>query len=174
MSGINITVFDGKNAQQAAQRAEAAAKKAESIEFYNLKNELPAPDDNILPTLRPNDTPVQEGDFMEVVKGIYQNVDSTDLEVVKDKGRLWFDGNKFLVSVDWDLPDNSAKAKDWADGTYYSEQTSVRDGVLYRVKKSVTSTTGEPGVSEDWEDRKSTRLNSSHVKTSYAVFCLKK
>src|SRR5690606_40114709 len=25
-----------------------------------------------------------------------------------------------------------------------------------------------------WQDRKSTRLNSSHVKTSYAVFCLKK
>src|SRR5690606_42123996 len=26
----------------------------------------------------------------------------------------------------------------------------------------------------DWIDRKSTRLNSSHVKISYAVFCLKK
>src|SRR6266498_3541149 len=26
----------------------------------------------------------------------------------------------------------------------------------------------------DWEDRKSTRLNSSHVRISYAVFCLKK
>src|SRR5690606_41328486 len=26
----------------------------------------------------------------------------------------------------------------------------------------------------DRQDRKSTRLNSSHVKTSYAVFCLKK
>src|SRR3712207_8137297 len=25
-----------------------------------------------------------------------------------------------------------------------------------------------------WEDRKSTRLNSSHANTSYAVFCLKK
>src|SRR5690625_7309554 len=25
-----------------------------------------------------------------------------------------------------------------------------------------------------WEDRKSTRLNSSHVASSYAVFCLKK
>src|SRR6266576_3788299 len=25
-----------------------------------------------------------------------------------------------------------------------------------------------------WQDRKSTRLNSSHVETSYAVFCLKK
>src|SRR5207253_7353515 len=29
---------------------------------------------------------------------------------------------------------------------------------------------GEPS----WEDRKSTRLNSSHVAISYAVFCLKK
>src|SRR5690606_41964770 len=27
---------------------------------------------------------------------------------------------------------------------------------------------------DDWIDRKSTRLNSSHVKISYAVFCLKK
>src|SRR5690554_7656010 len=26
----------------------------------------------------------------------------------------------------------------------------------------------------DYEDRKSTRLNSSHVRISYAVFCLKK
>src|SRR5437773_9153390 len=25
-----------------------------------------------------------------------------------------------------------------------------------------------------WKDRKSTRLNSSHITTSYAVFCLKK
>src|SRR5690606_41976578 len=29
-------------------------------------------------------------------------------------------------------------------------------------------------VGEDLTDRKSTRLNSSHVKISYAVFCLKK
>src|SRR5690606_40855677 len=30
-------------------------------------------------------------------------------------------------------------------------------------------------VNDDWDgDRKSTRLNSSHVKISYAVFCLKK
>src|SRR5690606_40229528 len=31
-----------------------------------------------------------------------------------------------------------------------------------------------PGSRKYREDRKSTRLNSSHVKTSYAVFCLKK
>src|SRR5690606_39294587 len=35
---------------------------------------------------------------------------------------------------------------------------------------------GEYAQSVDWlsKDRKSTRLNSSHVKISYAVFCLKK
>src|SRR5436309_7629129 len=30
------------------------------------------------------------------------------------------------------------------------------------------------GIGRSVEDRKSTRLNSSHVKISYAVFCLKK
>src|SRR5690606_39841554 len=33
---------------------------------------------------------------------------------------------------------------------------------------------GTRGSAEIREDRKSTRLNSSHVKISYAVFCLKK
>src|SRR5690606_40773008 len=31
-----------------------------------------------------------------------------------------------------------------------------------------------PLPGRNWSDRKSTRLNSSHVKISYAVFCLKK
>src|SRR5207253_8767392 len=31
-----------------------------------------------------------------------------------------------------------------------------------------------PRMGELWQDRKSTRLNSSHVAISYAVFCLKK
>src|SRR5690606_41919950 len=35
----------------------------------------------------------------------------------------------------------------------------------------ILTTVGDLGI---WKDRKSTRLNSSHVKTSYAVFCLKK
>src|SRR5690606_39305394 len=33
---------------------------------------------------------------------------------------------------------------------------------------------GDWGKFLSWLDRKSTRLNSSHVKISYAVFCLKK
>src|SRR5437870_9740464 len=36
------------------------------------------------------------------------------------------------------------------------------------------SQAGDHGVSEARVDRKSTRLNSSHVAISYAVFCLKK
>src|SRR5436309_11004918 len=35
-------------------------------------------------------------------------------------------------------------------------------------------TDGRIGRGSEQGDRKSTRLNSSHVKTSYAVFCLKK
>src|SRR5690606_39783638 len=49
-------------------------------------------------------------------------------------------------------------------------------GVDERVRRPVVgggAAGGEAGVAVA-EDRKSTRLNSSHVKISYAVFCLKK
>src|SRR5690606_41671021 len=45
----------------------------------------------------------------------------------------------------------------------------VEFGQVFRVRESGLSDP-EPGPG----DRKSTRLNSSHVKISYAVFCLKK
>src|SRR5690606_41307123 len=57
---------------------------------------------------------------------------------------------------------------------------SCAHGVRYRVCRVPAPTTYrnpallEPLVPEELEDRKSTRLNSSHVKISYAVFCLKK
>src|SRR5690606_40624918 len=40
----------------------------------------------------------------------------------------------------------------------------------------ITTESGAPLVTASWPvvDRKSTRLNSSHVKISYVVFCLKK
>src|SRR5690606_41485579 len=41
----------------------------------------------------------------------------------------------------------------------------LESGAVYRVLRPTTFQSG---------DRKSTRLNSSHVKISYAVFCLKK
>src|SRR5690606_41093308 len=38
----------------------------------------------------------------------------------------------------------------------------------------LTSNSGCESTGGEYRDRKSTRLNSSHVKISYAVFCLKK
>src|SRR5690606_40869672 len=61
----------------------------------------------------------------------------------------------------------------------------VGDGVAltgagYLKPAAVEQIAHHTGITEWWigkanrEDRKSTRLNSSHVKISYAVFCLKK
>src|SRR5699024_12644574 len=46
--------------------------------------------------------------------------------------------------------------------------------VAHAVGISVEAELGKIGGTEDDIDRKSTRLNSSHVSISYAVFCLKK
>src|SRR5436309_8193390 len=43
-----------------------------------------------------------------------------------------------------------------------------------QIRHPVPRTTAHSTVHVDLQDRKSTRLNSSHVKISYAVFCLKK
>src|SRR3712207_7773441 len=45
-----------------------------------------------------------------------------------------------------------------------------RDDVRGRMLQEFPEVRGHPGV----QDRKSTRLNSSHANISYAVFCLKK
>src|SRR3712207_7539020 len=48
------------------------------------------------------------------------------------------------------------------------------DGVDAHVQDGRDLFVGEPVRRERGEDRKSTRLNSSHANISYAVFCLKK
>src|SRR5690606_41300031 len=62
------------------------------------------------------------------------------------------------------LPDYRI-AEEIVQGLAYERLVGPLEGVRYRV---ITDTR------EDEADRKSTRLNSSHVKSSYAVFCLKK
>src|SRR3712207_7239829 len=49
-------------------------------------------------------------------------------------------------------------------GAVYKSEDTKRNAALVAVKEMRT----------DIEDRKSTRLNSSHANISYAVFCLKK
>src|SRR5690606_41197569 len=45
--------------------------------------------------------------------------------------------------------------------------------VAVRLELGWQAPPGPEAAGWRWEDRKSTRLNSSHVKSSYAVFCLK-
>src|SRR3989442_9883925 len=47
----------------------------------------------------------------------------------------------------------------------------VEEGSLYPALQRMLI---KGWVKAEWGDRKSTRLNSSHVRISYAVFCLKK
>src|SRR5690349_22684572 len=61
--------------------------------------------------------------------------------------------------------------------TLFPYTTLFRSDPLLRNKQCRNNpdyTEGEPGPYGPTRDRKSTRLNSSHVEISYAVFCLKK
>src|SRR5690606_41028350 len=77
------------------------------------------------------------------------------------------------------VSDSGVVAAGWVADVEHSLQQQGVDYVLY------TGVSANPRVEEVMqgaelyrasacEDRKSTRLNSSHVKISYAVFCLKK
>src|SRR5690625_6696793 len=56
------------------------------------------------------------------------------------------------------------------DNCYTSEQMTINQ----RVKAPMRKSTNQKRLNSLFQDRKSTRLNSSHVAISYAVFCLKK
>src|SRR5690554_7024385 len=58
----------------------------------------------------------------------------------------------------------------WEDGV--SLAALDEDAVVQRADEAAAEVA--PEFYPDAEDRKSTRLNSSHVRISYAVFCLKK
>src|SRR5690625_5880758 len=57
--------------------------------------------------------------------------------------------------------------------TLFRSVVPVCARILDDLHREVIRSSSEP-CSEREEDRKSTRLNSSHVAISYAVFCLKK
>src|SRR5690625_5754935 len=59
-------------------------------------------------------------------------------------------------------------------GLGLKEAKELVDGAPNTVKEAVAKEEAEELKSKLEEDRKSTRLNSSHVAISYAVFCLKK
>src|SRR5690606_40805394 len=58
--------------------------------------------------------------------------------------------------------------------TQLASWAELRDDTLLYAKQSYTGVPGCEYPDAYVEDRKSTRLNSSHVKISYAVFCTQK
>src|SRR5690606_40639965 len=73
-------------------------------------------------------------------------------------------GERFFVRLELEGSDRRGLVADIA-----SVITSLHTNI-----KSVNVQAEEMGMRGEFVDRKSTRLNSSHVKISYAVFCLKK
>src|SRR5690606_17244993 len=73
----------------------------------------------------------------------------------KTLGKFYFDDNRTPVSYE-DLPQN------------------LVDALIATEDARFQNHSGVDAIGTLRADRKSTRLNSSHVKISYAVFCLKK
>src|SRR5690606_41836256 len=94
----------------------------------------------------------------------------------------------YTLSLHDALPILGGEFGDTKEWNYKSElnwdllKHSTHAGLQQYVKALNQLYTSEPALYEnqfdpncfEWVDRKSTRLNSSHVKISYAVFCLKK
>src|SRR5690606_40138152 len=62
----------------------------------------------------------------------------------------------------------------WADGTRFDLEAIRKRTREVGALLVIDGTQSVGALPFDVQDRKSTRLNSSHVKISYAVFCLKK
>src|SRR3712207_7848340 len=60
------------------------------------------------------------------------------------------------------------------DGLNVFDDRLFTDTIEVSAKIRYATPPSSASVSPDTEDRKSTRLNSSHANISYAVFCLKK
>src|SRR5690606_39284315 len=70
------------------------------------------------------------------------------------------------------IPTTQGEIKQWIDGLDFFKKLVSE----HLQNTELLKILGLDFITAQWceEDRKSTRLNSSHVKISYAVFCLKK
>src|SRR5690606_39886052 len=85
--------------------------------------------------------------------------------------------NYFTLSLHGALPIYRARSVSYPASPSLSWGEAVANVTLSPRSRSwrrISSELGEFAPNTTREDRKSTRLNSSHVKISYAVLCLKK
>src|SRR5690606_39776748 len=84
----------------------------------------------------------------------------------------------YVGDVSWVVPTVGLRVATWVPGTSaHSWQAVAAGGTSIGTRGMIvaakTMTLTALDLYRDQADRKSTRLNSSHVKISYAVFCLK-
>src|SRR5204863_9398157 len=100
-----------------------------------------------------NTTPTTEIYTLSLHDALPISVSVLDLENKKVDASIKISSNTQRISIS---PDDR-----WV---FTADQTKPQLAVIDTAKNQVAH----------WIDRKSTRLNSSHVEISYAVFCLKK
>src|SRR5690625_6109257 len=79
-----------------------------------------------------------------------------------------------IASVDALIADTDQEARDLALPEVWAMARSRTTGVFEQLEPVERIRREDWSEKETRRDRKSTRLNSSHVAISYAVFCLKK
>src|SRR5690606_20740360 len=136
-----------------------------------------------LSNLALDNTTVAEHGFSFVVEPYHQlgaeaAITAVDVQVSFDDGESWRaagveprEDGTYRVSLQHPPSDRSSGAVSVRVTAHDDEGGSVEQTLerLYELAPDAC-----PGGHDDPTDRKSTRLNSSHVKSSYAVFCLKK
>src|SRR5690554_7650718 len=100
---------------------------------------------------------IQENDMKETGKINYVEIPSRNLEATKVF---------FTSAFGWSFVDYGPE--------YVAIENAGIDGGFYKCDKVCSPEGGSVLAVLYSSDRKSTRLNSSHVRSSYAVFCLKK
>src|SRR2546426_7108228 len=85
------------------------------------------------------------------------------------------------LAAAWNPTSSSERASEWHEVSHSTTRAPILASLLecspcsFRIRPLVRHRPTEPlEVFFDVQDRKSTRLNSSHLVISYAVFCLKK
>src|SRR5690606_40239758 len=82
------------------------------------------------------------------------------------------------VVEEWKAWDNILKVEDIVPISKYAQQTptstfaALNNATIFAMDPRINNENKVVGNVLEYQDRKSTRLNSSHVKISYAVFCL--
>src|SRR5690554_6447691 len=112
-----------------------------------------------------------------------QHLQEDEFEIMEEMtylpwGRCWFEYRQPTTQrIKGKVVDYADSSMDWTVGIFaqlFRDKSQVEFHVYIKAFYDATGDKDLIYVGTNFRDRKSTRLNSSHVRISYAVFCLKK